>query len=110
MNQTLNQINDEKASLSQSKDKEAQTVKDALTSLGWVGIIVLVGIFTITMLLDLTRLRINRRVKKIMRKRKASNPFKNEEKAKEDHFDVYAKVREMDNHLQMKLKSFLEKK
>jgi hypothetical protein len=110
MNQTLSEIDKEKAVSVQATKKETQTVKETTRSLGWIAIMVLVGIFTFTILLDLSRLRIKRKVKKIMKKRKVLIDNKHEqEEMKENHFEVYAKVREMDHNLQIKLNNLSKK-
>jgi cell division protein ZapA (FtsZ GTPase activity inhibitor) len=103
VNETVSQISEEKAASVQAALKETKMIKEASRSLGWIAIMFLAGVFTLTILLDLSRLRNCCKVQKIMRNKKTPKDYKNEKQLGENIFEVYDNVREMDRQLQIKL-------
>jgi hypothetical protein len=99
MNQTLSEINSQKEVTSMEFEKKNTTVKLTSKSFGWLATTVLVILFMFSVAIDLSNLRILKKLKN-SKKRKTNkiasvNP--------DDRFEVFSNVRKLDFELQHKL-------
>jgi hypothetical protein len=107
MNQTLSEINSQKEVKSIEFEKNYSTVKLTSKSFGWLAITVLVLLFTFSIAIDFSKLRMFKKIKYSIKKRRTNRIAS--ENPEDNKFEVFAKVRKLDIDLQHKLELFKRK-